>query len=761
MEQSASVAQIAMEIVEHSPSVAVRLCNRGGRWHTLFITENISGYGYAREDFLAGRMGWGDMIHPDDIPAVRARMEELAARGRDKYVLHYRVRHRQGRAIWVADSRTVTRDEAGEILYIDCIVADTSSTVEDRRKINDGLLQQQVLNEILQALQTAGPSEAFRIILGRTAAYLGVGRALLFEQEGTAARAVYEWTGKGAAALMEADAPEHEREMPEVAAALREQGLAVVQSGAVPPGCEAAFRRAGILATAAFAVHRGEESFGFVRFDECEHERAWPPETVAFLQNIAKLVSTAVLRKSNEDAIRALAVRDQLTGLANRYSLDAKLEKAITQARAAGKFGFVLFIDMDDFKVVNDGYGHDHGDALLLSVAEYLQAQFGKKAQLFRFGGDEFTILIDHKNAAETQAVIDELLYRARHPWQVMDREFYCTLSIGVMRFPDGAAGATEVVRNAEVAMYQAKDRGKNSYVFYNKKLAGASQQRAETEHRMREAIENRFAGFAIHYQPMVDVFGNIMGAEALVRWSDADGNLMPPAQFIPLAEYLGLIIPLGEFVLRDAAEQCRRINRQHPRFSMSVNVSMRQFQQPDFLGRVEAILNETGVEKSNMVLEVTEGMVVQDLDRMQMMLEQLRGMGLKIAMDDFGTGYSSLGNMRRLPLDIIKIDRSFIRDVGSDAYAKSFVRMIADLGHSIGCDVCVEGVETAAQHSYCVQCQVDSIQGFYFYRPAPATALEQALAAQAAPAAPARPPQRGAQPGKGMPRLQEGAAAP
>lgn len=289
--------------------------------------------------------------------------------------------------------------------------------------------------------------------------------------------------------------------------------------------------------------------------------------------------------------------------------------------------------------------------------------------------------------------------------------------------------GVADVIKNADIAIHSAKSLGKNNCVVFSRGMDNDSLHRVELEHRMRECIENDFEGFEVYYQPIVSATGAITGAEALLRWFDRDGGMTAPAEFIPLAEYLGLIVPLGNFVLRTAADECRRINRQNPDFSMSVNVSIRQFQQPDFLVQVEEALAATGVEPSNLLLEVTEGMLVEDIEQMQALLEHLRLMGLRIAMDDFGTGYSSLSNMRRLPLDVIKIDRAFVMDVTHDAYSQSFIQLITNLSHSMGRMVCVEGVETAAQYSYCAECRVDRIQGFYFYKPMPREQLHSAMA--------------------------------
>lgn len=732
MENPASNPQIALEIVENSPSLAMRLRGPNGAWETLFMTGNIINLGYAPGDFLAGGLSWGDVIHPEDKALLFAQMERYAGLGIDQYAVNYRVVNKQGKVMWMTDSTTVARNADGSIAYIDCVVNDYTALRQSQQLAEKNLTQHHVLGKVMDLLQAKNVDKVFPKMLGLVGEHLGVNTVALFEDNAahTMASVVSEWAAEPEKlpSATESATLHYGADIPEIKYDLDHDGQCVVNYDNVPPGLMRKFGKYGITAGAFFPVYKGDERYGFIAFVDGSEKRVFSDDTVAFLANIARLASTALMRISNEESIVRVAYHDRLTGLTNRYLFEMYTEQAISEARLAGESGYVLFIDMDDFKVINEGYGHDYGDGLLVAVADYLKGQYGDCCRLFRFGGDEFTILLNSRHADMAQDIVDELLARARHPWVVGEQEFYCTLSLGVVRFPEGGSSVTEVTKNADIAMYQAKSEGKNSYVYYNDSLDNSSRQRAETEHRMRASIENAFEGFCVHYQPQVDLAGTAVGAEALVRWADNEGKLIPPGQFIPLAEYLGLIVPLGEFVLRQAAHLCYRINQVLPSFTISVNVSIRQFQQPNFINRVESILAETGVEPGNMVLEVTEGLLAQNLERMRQLLEQLRGLGLKIAMDDFGTGYSSLNNMRRLPLDIIKIDRSFIRDVTGDAYSKSFIHLISDLVHSMGRTVCVEGVETVEQYRYCSECRVDTIQGFYFFRPVPEGELVRRL---------------------------------
>lgn len=839
-------------IIEHSPSIAMRVEGKNGFWAIKFISKNISAYGYDREDFLKGTISWREVIHPDDLGSLCEELGRYERQRAHRYTTHYRIRTAQGEYIWVADLTTSSYDDQGRLLYSDCVISDYTETKRSLDKIEDNYRQQAVLNDILTGLHVSDPDEAFKIILDRTGTYLDISRVILFEDSAdhSTCKAIYEWCNEGISSMQEQNGGDfvlnYKKDIPEVEADLVRSGVRAVNYGGIPEKSEKEFKNEGVIAAGIFSVYYGDDRYGFICFDECVKERFWEEDTLGFLKNISKLVSTAVMRKKNADALRLsqetcetvldninsfiyvsdpkthclafankafkeefgddyeglecwkvvngsktdsclqcikkmeesneqyfmevymprggewygmysspvdwidgrpmrlfstqkitekklyednikkLAFIDHLTGLPNRYRCDNDLYSAIQDARERDEIGHVVFIDMDDFKIVNDGYGHDYGDAILIEFAKFLRSGLPGVYQVYRFGGDEFVLLVNHGYKNDILKMVDTLINRARMPWKTKDRQFYCTVSVGIVQYPDGGCGVKEIIKNADVAMYQAKKTGKNSFAFYTDQMGAGSIERVEMEQMIRDAIQDNFRGFEVYYQPVIDTETSmIVAAEALIRWHNADGDLIMPSQFIPLSEYLGLIVPLGEFVLREASSVCREINENdHPDFQMSVNVSIRQFQQQDILSRIDAILNETGVEKRNILLEVTEGIAVDDISRMTIICNELRTMGVQIAMDDFGTGYSSLNNLRQLPIDVIKIDRGFIRDVTSDPYSSSFIRLITDLGHSMNRQVCVEGVETAEQLDYCQRNGANTLQGFYFSEPLPREAF-------------------------------------
>lgn len=854
----AAKCNIAQDIIEQSPAIALRVEGSGGNRRTSYMTMNISQYGYDRRDFICGKLNWADLVHPDDIRPLCETIDRYFLQGIDRYSTQYRIRKADGDYIWINDLSTVVRDDDGNELYSDCIISDYSLTKRSQERIEDNARQQQVLNDILVSLHSAPLDEAFNIALDRTGKYLDISRVLLFEDtpDHTGCRAVYEWNNDGIAP-MTGNVPfelDYKKDIPDIEADLRECGMRAIDYGQIPNESAGEFDNEGVISAAIFAVYSGDERYGFICFDECVKERYWDEDTLRFLATIAKLVSTAVMRRHSEDElivsrrtmetvldnvptyifvtnpdsddivfanesfrrdfgpapgnaalgnslhglitryckqhqiddslirrkpayfevpfgdndtwlsvqcslipwldgrdmrlfsctdisekkqreeyIKKMAYMDHLTGLPNRYRCDIDLERAIRTAKERRSTGYVLFIDMDDFKIVNDGYGHDYGDALLIEFADFLYETCLPGNRVFRFGGDEFVILVDPVNADRVDDIVAGLLEKARSPWQVLSKSFYCTISIGIVRFPDGDMGVKEIIKNADIAMYEAKKIGKNAYAFYTDDMLNNSIERAEMETLMRGAISQGFAGFTTYYQPFVDTHtGEITGAETLVRWFTSSGRLIMPGEFISLAEYLGLIVPLGDFVLREACKQLRRINESGlPDFTVSVNVSIRQLQQQDIIDSIVSALEDTGANPRNLVLEITEGLVATDLQRILIICNELRKQGIQIAMDDFGTGYSSLSHMRDMPIDIIKIDRSFIRNITSDPYANSFIRLISDLGHSMGKQICIEGVETAAQLSYCRETKADIIQGFYFYKPMPSEQLDRELAAR------------------------------
>lgn len=429
-------------------------------------------------------------------------------------------------------------------------------------------------------------------------------------------------------------------------------------------------------------------------------------------------------KKMNQRKIERQAYTDFLTGLYNRHCCERDLTKYVEAAKSDGREGAVLYLDLDDFKHINDCLGHQYGDVLLKSIAHGMRNVQGIRDSCYRMGGDEFVIIVPPNCYAMLDEIIEEVKTVFGRPWFLKDANYYCTMSMGVVHFPSEGEGIQELIRKADIAMYEAKNAGKNRVAVYDQSIKNDSDRRLDMEKNMREAALDGYREFEVYYQPIIDIqSGNVCaGAEALIRWNSTEMGFMSPADFIPLAEYLGLINPIGSHVLKTACEACRSWNDQgHPKYKVNVNLSVVQLLQPDIVRTISDILEQTKIDPRNLTLEVTEGLAINDLDRMKNILGQIKALGVRIALDDFGTGYSSLSHIRELPFDVIKVDQSFVRDLAEDTYSKSFIKMVSDLADAIDVSICVEGIETKQQYKVLEGMKVRMIQGYYFDKPMPA----------------------------------------
>ncbi len=438
--------------------------------------------------------------------------------------------------------------------------------------------------------------------------------------------------------------------------------------------------------------------------------------------------SDTTLKKKNSTRNAFQAQNDFLTGLFNRMKCEIDLKKAIEQTEKNKQAGAVLFIDLDNFKNINDSLGHDYGDALLKEIGIALQGIMGLRQHCYRMGGDEFVAIVTPENYGLLKKILTNISFAFNKPWFLLDSEVYCTMSMGVVKFPEQGKEVNELIKKADIAMYHAKKAGKNRYNFYRESKGDVSYRRLEVESNMRQAVEGSCEEFVVFYQPIVSTKTNrCTGCESLVRWNSKALGFMAPGDFIPLAEYLGLIVDIGDFVLETACLQCKEWNDTFDKnFSVNVNLSVVQLLQQNVVSHIKNIILGTGVNPRNITLEITENLAINDIDRVKNIISGLKEMGVKIALDDFGTGYSSLNYIKQLDFDIIKIDKSFVDEILTDDYEKAFVKMIVDLSQQIGAKVCVEGVEEEAQYLLLQSLHTDSIQGYYFSKPVPSIEFER-----------------------------------
>jgi diguanylate cyclase (GGDEF)-like protein/PAS domain S-box-containing protein len=415
-----------------------------------------------------------------------------------------------------------------------------------------------------------------------------------------------------------------------------------------------------------------------------------------------------------------LAQHDSLTDLPNRVLLNDRLSQAMAIAQRGKTRLGLLYLDVDRFKTINDSLGHAIGDRLLQSIAQRLPACVRYADTVSRQGGDEFVILLSQLTQAQDAAVIAEkILASLSVPHEIEQHTLYVTVSIGVVSFPDDGPDADTLLKNADFAMYQAKESGRNCYQFFKPEMNAKAAQRQSIENGLRLALERK--GFLLHYQPKFDLqTGAITAVEALVRWHHPMRGVLPPSEFIPIAEESGLIVPLGKWVLREACRQAKAWQDAGLKgISMAINVSAVELRAKDFVEGVRAILRETGCDPSCIELELTETFLLQDPSSTAMVIETLKTIGVRFALDDFGTGYSSLSYMRRFPIDTLKIDQSFMRDVVSDSDNASIVQAVIGMGKSLHMSVVAEGVETGGQLHFLQEHACPEGQGYYLARPA------------------------------------------
>ncbi len=427
-------------------------------------------------------------------------------------------------------------------------------------------------------------------------------------------------------------------------------------------------------------------------------------------------------KKLYQKKIENQANSDFLTGLYNRMRCEQDLGRYVAKAQAVNSEGALLYIDLDDFKHINDGLGHQYGDVLLKAISHSLQRIEGIESSCYRMGGDEFIVIVSDAVYPQIERILQDINTIFNKPWFLKGEDYYCTMSMGISCFPSDGNSVDDLIRKADMALMTAKRRGKNCIEYYNDKDQASTYRRLDMEKNMRTAAMNACKEFEVYYQPIVNAqedTTSCCGAEALVRWNSSVLGFVSPEDFIPLAEYLGLINPIGEFVLEQAAKRCKYWNDMgHPNYKVNVNLSVVQLLQNDIIKKIKKVLEETRINPRNLTLEVTESLAINDMEHMKRILSEIKSLGVKVALDDFGTGYSSLNHIREMPIDVIKIDRCFIEHLGEDDFSDAFVKMVNELANTIGVKVCVEGVETKKQLDIACDMNVGMIQGYYFGKP-------------------------------------------
>ncbi|WMT76583.1 EAL domain-containing protein [Bradyrhizobium sp. Ash2021] len=545
--------------------------------------------------------------------------------------------------------------------------------------------------------------------------------------------------------------------------AIRSRRACIINDYFADPHTRAFHARArsdGTKSGASFPLFARGRVAGIMIFVATEKD-TFTPEFAELLQRLADNVSFALEsfyradEKSNADErIEYLASHDSLTHLPNREMFNELLRHAIDAAgRYRRKFA-LLFIDLDRFKVINDSLGHDAGDMLLVEIAGRLRSALRASDVVARLGGDEFVVILEE--AAErhdVERVAGELLSALSQPLQLSGHECQTTASIGIAMYPSDGAEMQTLTKNADMAMYLAKEDGKNGFRFFTREIKAQSIERLTLETALRRALERD--QFSLHYQPKVDMAsGQITGVEALLRWTHPDLGMVSPAQFIPLAEEIGLIVPIGRWVLKEACAQNMAWQRRGLRpVTMAVNLSPRQFANAHLLHDIDEALLASGMSPVLLQLEVTESMVMRNVSRAIKVLDAIPSRGIRLAIDDFGTGYSSMSLMKQFPIDTIKIDRSFVRDLPDDSEDRAIAQAIISMGKALGMTIIAEGVETVEQEAFLRDHSCDEMQGFLFSKPLPPREMADLLRAAPRFASPPLQPEGGAAPEHAIPR--------
>ncbi|NTV90325.1 MAG: EAL domain-containing protein, partial [Clostridiales bacterium] len=467
----------------------------------------------------------------------------------------------------------------------------------------------------------------------------------------------------------------------------------------------------------------------FVSYKEA---RTWKKQHQDILRILANLLSDALTKVETEMEISHMAYYDSLTGLPNRFLFNNRLQQAIHHSKRTGKLLGVVLLDLDSFKTVNDTMGHDSGDEILKQVAQKLTGCLRQQDTVARFGGDEFLILVNMLEQVGDMRLIAEKIMKALElPLTVGGQEFFITASAGIAVYPVDGEDPELLIKNADVAMYASKDKGKNQYTLCSPSIKEDVLKRMKLTNSLYRALERN--ELELFYQPQVNPSTSLItGVEALIRWKHPELGMVSPGVFIPLAEKNGLIKPIGQWVLQTAARQLKAWqDKGFNPLRMAVNISVEQFRDSSFVRHVEKVLAETGLASGCLELEITEGIAVKEEGFIMSLLHVLKQLGVDIAIDDFGTEYSSLNRLKTLPVDRIKIDMQFVRNIAAGSKDEAIVKAIIQLAKNLKLEVIAEGVETEEECEFFSDNQCDHIQGYYYYRPMPANELEAILEKQ------------------------------
>ncbi|HNN36179.1 MAG TPA: EAL domain-containing protein [Pseudomonadales bacterium] len=685
----------AVDAKEYERLQLALLASRDGIWDWCIQSDQVyysprwlEILGYQPDEFPPHLHEWQQRLHPRDADQVLQAMQAHIAGTQPHYQISYRLRARDGRYRWVLARGQVLYDMHDVPVRMVGTITDITGYKQMQRRLQVAL---EVLRQFSDNLIVI--DQNFLVVATNSAFQRNYGYAQETLLGHSPAELLAEPLEAAAAEQLRSD--------------LATQG-----------------QWAGELWT---RTQAGERILQWVKISAIHVEAQAAPTLHAIV------FSPLSNQPRIQERLQRLAYYDHLTGLPNRELFHDRLTVALRQAQRHGEQVALLFFDLNRFKNINDTLGHTMGDLLLQQVAQRLERVVRVSDTVARLGGDEFTMILTGLHQPnDLQRVMDEVLGQFRQPFRLGEHELFVTTSVGVSLFPRDGEDEESLIKNADIAMYRAKEQGSNSYQIYSPEFGTRFRQRLTLEADLRKALERN--ELLLHYQPKIDVNSRrITGIEALLRWQHPTRGLVPPDQFIPIAEETGLILPIGDWVLRKGMEDALPWVRQssHP-FTLAVNLSPVQLQQPDLVQRVARMLDDSGFNPRHLELELTENLLMTNPKASLETLQQLTATGVRIAIDDFGTGYSSLNYLSRFPIDTLKIDKSFIHDLLDDFNNAEIVSTIVAMGHNLNMTVVAEGVESEAQLAYLRDIGCDEAQGFLFSRPIDRVSMELLLVQQA-----------------------------
>ncbi len=647
--------------------------------------------GVTREEWIAESEGWRDILHPEDRDRVIDASERSVATG-EPFHEQYRAIHGDGREVWIREDAVLVHDELGTPRFWLGLMLDVTASVHTERALAEAQTKYGALVEQIPAIvyvDVADDQMTTSYVSPQIEALLGVRPQEYVEDPDLWYTHLH---------------PED-----------KTVALATYLEG----------RRSGEPFTFEYRLIARDGRIVWFRDSAIvvRDEHGEP----AYLHGVMLDITD---RKEAEEQIAFLAYHDKLTGLPNRVLFDELLELSLARARRHDLGVAVISVDIDNFKLVNDSLGHDAGDALIIQLSERLREATRETDLVARPGGDEFLMLLADLDrtapgpggdpaAIVSASVASRVEAALREPFEIEGTELYVTASLGISLFPNHGDDAVTLLRHADTAMFRSKGNGPGGYLMHAIGDPDAKS-KLSLSTRLRKAVENQ--AWMLHYQPLIDLStAEMLGVEALIRWPEPGGGLVPPGEFIPLAEEMGLIEAIGDWVVEELSRQDAAWRAEGLTLDISFNLSPRQLWQPDVVDKIVSRIDASGLEASRVTVEITESTAMTDPDRTQQILQDMHVRGLRLAIDDFGTGYSSLARLKHMPVDILKIDRSFIRDVDADRDAASMVSAMIALAQNLGMTALAEGIETEGEWRFLADRGCPMGQGYYFSRPVPA----------------------------------------